>query len=58
MENKINEKTFNDIWNKIQYSYEIENWETCPMTKIVRAEKLELKMLDAFNLIKSLAIKS
>ena len=52
----INQKTFYDIWNIIKDKYEVRDWETCHMSKLERAERLEIKMRDAFNLIEGIAL--
>ena len=52
----INQQTFNQIWNVIKDKYEVKDWETCHMSKLERAERLEIKMRDAFNLIESKAL--
>ena len=52
----INQQTFNDIWGIIKDKYDVKNWETCPMSKLDRAERLEIKMRDAFKLIEGITL--
>ena len=52
----INQQTFNDIWGIIKDKYDVKNWETCPMSKLDRAERLEIKMRGAFRLIEGIAL--
>ena len=52
----INQQTFNQIWDIIKDKYEVKDWETCPMSHLDRAERLSIKMRDAFNLIEGIAL--
>ena len=52
----INQQTFNDIWDVIEDKYDVKDWETCSMGHLDRAERLDIKMRDAFNLIEGIAL--
>ena len=52
----VNQQTFNQIWDIIKDKYDVKNWETCPMSRLDRAERLSIKMRDAFNLIEGIAL--
>ena len=52
----INQQTFNDIWDVIEDKYDVKDWENCPMRHLDRAERLGIKMRDAFNLIEGIAL--
>ena len=52
----INQQTFNQIWDIIKDKYDVKDWETCPMRTLDRAERLSIKMRDAFNLIEGIAL--
>ena len=52
----INQQTFNDIWDVIEDKYDVKDWETCSMSHLDRAERLDVKMRDAFNLIEGIAL--
>ena len=52
----INQQTFDQIWDAIKDKYDVKDWETCPVRKLDRAERLEIKMRDAFNLIEGIAL--
>ena len=52
----INQQTFDQIWDVIKDKYDVKDWETCPMSKLDRAEGLSIKMRDAFILIEGIAL--
>jgi len=52
----ITEHTFNQIWDIIKDKYDVKDWETCPMSHLDRAERLSIKMSDAFRLIKGITL--
>ena len=52
----INRQTFDEIWVVIEDKYDVKDWETCPMSKLDRAERLSIKMRDAFRLIEGIAL--
>jgi len=52
----INQQTFDQIWKIIEDRYDVKDWETCPMSHLDRAERLSIKMRDAFNLIEGIAL--
>jgi len=52
----INQETFDQIWDVIKDKYDVKDWETCPMSKLDRAERLSIKMRDAFSLIEGIAL--
>ena len=52
----INENTFKAIWDIIGDKYDVKDWETCRMSKLDRAERLEHKMHSAFILIKDMVL--
>jgi len=52
----INQQTFNDIWDVIEDKYDVKDWENCPMSHLDRAERLDIKMRDAFRLIEGIAL--
>ena len=36
--------------------YDVKDWETCSMSHLDRAERLDIKMREAFNLIEGIAL--
>ena len=52
----INQQTFDQIWDVIKDKYDVKDWETCPMSHLDRAERLSIKMRDAFRLIEGIAL--
>ena len=52
----INQQTFNDIWDVIEDKYDVKDWETCSMRHLDRAERLHIKMRDAFRLIEGIVL--
>ena len=52
----INQQTFDQIWDTIKDKYDVKDWENCPMSHLDRAERLDIKMRDAFNLIEGIAL--
>ena len=52
----INQQTFNNIWDVIKDKYDVKDWETCSMSRLDRAERLSIKMRDAFRLIEGIAL--
>jgi hypothetical protein len=52
----INEQTFDQIWDVIKDKYDVKDWETCSMRTLDRAERLSIKMRDAFRLIEGIAL--
>ena len=52
----INQQTFDQIWDVIKDKYDVKDWETCSMSHLDRAERLDMKMRDAFNLIEGIAL--
>ena len=52
----INQQTFNDIWDVIEDKYDVKDWETCSMRYLDRAERLHIKMRDAFRLIEGIVL--
>ena len=53
----ISKDTFREIWSIIGDKYDVKDWETCRMSKLDRAERLEHKMHSAFILIKDMVLK-
>lgn len=39
------------IWNLIKDTYEVDDWENCKISILERAEKREINMKNAYNLI-------
>ena len=52
----INQQTFDQIWDTIKDKYDVKDWENCPMSHLDRAERLDIKMRDAFSLIEGIAL--
>ena len=52
----ISQQTFDQIWDVIKDKYDVKDWENCPMSHLDRAERLDIKMRDAFNLIEGIAL--
>ena len=52
----INQQTFNNIWDVIKDKYDVKDWETCSTRHLDRAERLSIKMRDAFSLIEGIAL--
>ena len=52
----ISQQTFDQIWDVIKDKYDVKDWETCPMSHLDRAERLDIKMRDAFRLIEGIAL--
>ena len=52
----INQQTFDQIWDVIKGKYDVKDWETCSTSKLDRAERLDIKMRDAFRLIEGIAL--
>lgn len=51
-ENSINHlENLHSIWDLIKDTYNVEDWETCSISKLERAEKREIKLKEAYNLI-------
>ena len=52
----ITEQTLNQLWDIIKDKYDVKDWETCPMSELDRAERLSIKMREAFYLIEGIAL--
>ena len=52
----ISQQTFDQIWDVIEDKYDVKDWETCSMSHLDRAERLDIKMRDAFRLIEGIAL--